>query len=370
MPLIGVGAGLYLFFRGFLLLQRKRLIQNTPISKVRSASLGLVEVSGLAAGPYTMAAPITSAPCFCYRTVAWQEKGSDKDHSWEIVAEEKLHVPFFLDDNTGKLLVDPTGAELDLHRDFQQEFSDSIFSTDSAAPQNVRDFLLRHGVDGGRKTRIDEFCIKPKNFLFILGTLAENPGLAVAPRAAPLVESRLITSTVGLGSFAAELTLPSLAKTISTVPWKDAALPHDVVDLTAALPAPADSGQMTQQAKIAAALQRAGIKMPDVRALTPADRSNRTERTASSAPLASKNNTPSGSNGEQATDGSSQAPEFDLKPPVVLMKGKNNTDYLISWRDQRKVVSSMGWKSALMIWGGPILMLVCLYVLAAQFGWL
>jgi hypothetical protein len=371
MPMIGVGAGLYLFFRGFLLLQHKRLIQNTPISKVRSASLGLVEVSGLAAGPYMMAAPITSVPCFCYRTVAWQEKGTDKDRSWEVVAEEKLHVPFFLDDNTGKLLIDPTGAELDLHRDFHQEFSDSIFSTDGSAPQNVRNFLMRHGVDGGRKTRIDEFCIKPKNFLFILGTLAENPGLPVAPRATPLVEKRVITSTVGSGSFAAELALPSLAKTISTVPWKNAApVAPDVVDLTDTVPTPEDSAQMTQQAKIAAALQRAGIAMPDIRTLTMADKPNRAERGGAPPPLPGKNNVPGGSNGQRATNGSAEGPEFDLKPPVVLMKGKNNTDYLISWRDQRKVVSSMQWKSALMIWGGPALTLLCLYVLAGQFGWL
>lgn len=368
MPLIGAGAGLYLFFRGFLLLQRKRLIQNIAISKVRSASLGLVEVSGLAAGPYTMPAPITSMPCFCYRTVAWQEKGTDKDRSWEIVAEEKLHLPFFLDDNTGKLLVDPTGAELDLHRAFQEEFSDSIFSTDSVAPQNVRNFLMRHGVNGGRKTRIDEFCIKPRNFLFILGTLAENPGLAVTARARPLVEKRLIKSTVGSGSCAAELALPSLPKTIWTGPWKNSA-PPDVVDLTSAVPAPEDSAQMTQQAKIAAALQRAGIAMPDIRKLTLADQPNRAERTWSSAPLAIKNNAPSASSSEP-TDGKSQATEFDLRPPVVLMKGKANTDYLISWRDQRKVVSSMQWKSVLMIWGGPALTLFCLYVLAGQFGWL
>jgi hypothetical protein len=124
---------------------------------------------------------------------------------------------------------------------------------------------------------------------------------------------------------------------------------------------------MTQQAKIAAALQRAGIKMPDVRALTSS--SEPAVRTGTTQPRA-KHNGPGGSNSEPAADGDSQTSEFDLKPPVVLMKGKNNTDYLISWRDQRKVVSSMGWRSALMIWGGPVLTLFCLYVLAAQFGWL
>ena len=43
---IGIAGGLYMFVRGFRMLARKRLLLNTPTSKIRSASLGLVEVSG------------------------------------------------------------------------------------------------------------------------------------------------------------------------------------------------------------------------------------------------------------------------------------------------------------------------------------
>jgi hypothetical protein len=360
-PLLGVAAGLYFFFRGFFLLQRKRLIQNTPISKVRSASLGLLEVSGLAVGPYTMTAPITSVACYCYRTVAWQEKGSGKDRSWEMVAEEKLHVPFFLDDNTGTLLVDPTGAELDLHRDFRQEFSDSIFSTDSPAPANVRNFLFRHGVSGDVKTRIEEFCIKPKNFLFILGTLAENPGLAVAPRTTPTQkQDGFESSLLSMSPLAPDFSVPMFAKPTTTVAWSEPAA-GVVVDLTGALP-PNSTAQMTQQAKIAAALQRAGIVTPDLRSLVEPDPAARVQPAV--------NSLSSPANGQSSSVGKVPASEFDLKPPVVLMKGKNDNSFLISWRDQRQVVSSMRWKSTLMIWGGPALMLVSLYLVAAEFGWL
>jgi len=43
------------------------------------------------------------------------------------------------------------------------------------------------------------------------------------------------------------------------------------------------------------------------------------------------------------------------------MKGVNNKTFLISWRSQREVASSLGWKCALMIWGGPALALLSLY---------
>ena len=112
---IGFCVGIYGFFRGFLLLQRRRLIVDTPFSKIRSASMGMVEISGLAVGPYTLIAPITARPCYYYRTVVWEWKQSGKNKQWVKVAGESMHVPFFVDDNTGRLLVDPRGADLDLH---------------------------------------------------------------------------------------------------------------------------------------------------------------------------------------------------------------------------------------------------------------
>ena len=53
---------------------------------------------------------------------------------------------------------------------------------------------------------------------------------------------------------------------------------------------------------------------------------------------------------------------FDPHLPVVLMKGENNKTFLISWRSQKEVARSLGWKCTLMIWGGPILALLSLYL--------
>jgi hypothetical protein len=101
---------------------------------------------------------------------------------------------------------------------------------------------------------------------------------------------------------------------------------------------------MTQQQRVAAALLKAGISNPA--AWTAAGVTS----SATTAP------DPNGS-----TPGTSPAADFDPHPPVVLMKGKNNPTFLISWRSQREIARSLGWKCTLMIWGGPALSLLCLY---------
>ena len=180
--MVAIAGGLYFFFLGFHLLARKRLLLATPTSKIRSAALGLVEVNGKAAGPYTMSAPITGKPCFLYHTTAWQQR-EGKKQEWEKVADETLHLPFFIDDSTGQLLIEPLGADLDLHRDFREEYAASFFSSNIGddVPPRVSVFLSRHGIVPGRRLRIEERSIKPEDALFVAGTLTENPGVQVRP---------------------------------------------------------------------------------------------------------------------------------------------------------------------------------------------
>jgi hypothetical protein len=338
--LIGITGGLYLFFRGFQLLARKRLLLNTPTSKIRSASMGLVEVSGLATGPYTLPAPITGKSCYLYRTTAWQQHESGKNRDWVKVAEETLHVPFFLDDSTGKLLVEPHGAELDLHRDFREEYGASLFSTRDLVPLEVSNFLERNGVTPSRHIRIEECAIKPKNALFIVGTLAENPGFTGRP--------------FPLSDHDTGCTRPMDNRPARPQPSEPA---PEIVRLSDGV-APSTTTEMTQQAKIAAALNKAGIQKPE--AWTAAGvpyRAVAVQQTPQLTQVSVNENKP-GATQEHS--------DFELEPPVLLMKGENNPAFLISWRSQQEFVRSLAWKSTAMVWGGGGLTLLGLYILLAQ----
>jgi hypothetical protein len=350
---LGLCAGIGLFFYGFHLLQRRQLILNTPFSKIRSAAMGMVEISGLAVGPYTMIAPITERECFYFRTLVYEWKQQGKSKQWVKLAGECLHVPFFVDDNTGRMLIDPRGADLDLHRDFEQEFSDSLFTTKEPAPANVQNFLARHGVATNNKIKVEEFCIKPKNSLFVLGTLTDNPGLEVSAQPAQDVSPSRSISTDG---FSLSLSVGREAfQTGSPVqPFSLHRQASDPTVIRLSSSTSLSTSQMTQQQKIAAALVKAGISNPT--AWTAAGISS-----ASNSPIQVLDHS-SDSNGENG-NGPSNGDRFDLHPPVVLMKGMNEKTFLISWRSQREIVRSLGWKCALMIWGGPALALLSLYLL-------
>jgi hypothetical protein len=375
---IGICAGVYLFVQGFRLLQRRHLILDTPVSKIRSASMGMVELTGLAVGPYTITAPITSRPCYYHRTLAWEWKQSGKNKRWVKVAAESAHVPFFLDDNTAKVMIDPRGADLDLHRDFQDEFCDSLFTTKEEVPGNVRSFLSRHGVSTTNKIKVEEFCIKPKNSLFVLGTLDENPGLELTPE--PIQDddpiSRLANGisfslggtglSVEGGNLFSEVFTGGLQHDPKFDPIYDKALstasarviqhsPH---------PDPTQAADMTQQEKVATALMKAHLLNPAAWAAAAVTSTAGVTSAAGAAPARAVTGNPaSASHNTQAPPQPTPTADFDPNPPVVLMKGKNNPTFLISWRSQRDLARSLGWKCTAMIWGGPAVALLSLYAL-------
>ena len=359
--------GILTFIRGFRVLQRRRLILDTPFSKIRSASMGMVEVSGLAVGPHTMIAPITARACYYYRTLVWELQRSGKNEQWVKVAGECMHVPFFVDDNTGRMLVDPRGADLDLHRDFEQEFSDSFFTTKGPAPPNVISFLARQGVATRNKIKVEEWCIKPKNSLFVLGTLSENPGTEVGPQ--PIRDETVNSFTpqgFSLSVNSLSFSMRAGAGFATGSPDYQLAMQHNArspaMPMVPSTPQ-AQSANAAQQEKVTAALLKAGISSPAAWAaagVSPAGASEAGVQ-AIADPEASAVSLASG----PGTACAAPAAAFDPHPPVVLMKGTNNKAFLISWRSQQEVARSLGWQCTLMIWGGPAIALVSLYFFLA-----
>lgn len=183
--LCGLGAlivGLFLFFRGFQILKRKRWIEDTPVSKIAGAAMGRVKIFGKATGPYTLLSPLSGVDCYYYRAVAWSGQRTENEQPLETRAVESVSTPLFVEDETGRVMIDPRGAELDLPREFEETNSGISMS------ECARRFLRRHGLSTENETTIAEYAIKPGDPLLVLGTVVEASSSVgcLSPEAADL----------------------------------------------------------------------------------------------------------------------------------------------------------------------------------------
>jgi hypothetical protein len=100
--------GVLMFWGGFYFLNLKRQVENTPTSKIRSVAMGMVEVKGKAIRQYALISPMTHAACAWYRLTRYRR---DRNRNWVISSiTSSGNVPFLLEDETGRVCIDPTGA--------------------------------------------------------------------------------------------------------------------------------------------------------------------------------------------------------------------------------------------------------------------
>lgn len=114
--LFGLLAAAGLALAGWLqALRRRRLIGDTPTSRIASAAQGYVELRG-SGHPFPgqpVLSPSNGLPCLWYR---YLHEEKDHDGKWQIVERGESDVSFILDDGSGQCLVDPDGAEIIPHR--------------------------------------------------------------------------------------------------------------------------------------------------------------------------------------------------------------------------------------------------------------
>jgi E3 Ubiquitin ligase len=102
------------FYYGFRNWRLARLIDDTPLSRIRSAAQGYVELSGTARrtdGEPNLG-PLTRLPCVWWQFRIEHRTGTGRNRGWSTVNQGGSTVPFRLEDDTGTCLVDPSGADV------------------------------------------------------------------------------------------------------------------------------------------------------------------------------------------------------------------------------------------------------------------
>lgn len=145
----GICIGLGVFAFGFRILRKKWLIDNTPTSKVRSVAMGMAEVKGKAAQRGMLKSRLCMTECAFFKfLIERQVKDSKGRTHWEVVEQGASSNYFYVEDETGKLLVDPLDVE-------------DIMDPDYCVTDTK----------GGKVMRYTEWYIQPGDNIYIFGTV-------------------------------------------------------------------------------------------------------------------------------------------------------------------------------------------------------
>jgi len=198
LPWIGLAIAVFSLFASLRACHRKRLIDNLPTSKTQGVFIGLVELKGAAQCEQPLVSYLAATQCVCYsfdieerwsrwvtetvsdgkggtRTVTRQESG------WTTVASQIESTPFYVQDDTGSLLVRPEGARIEALGVFNETCSRSDPLYYGKGPAGGI-------IDSDHVRRFSEKAVPLQAPLFIVGQARERqdivaPEIAADPKA-------------------------------------------------------------------------------------------------------------------------------------------------------------------------------------------
>jgi hypothetical protein len=190
--IVGIGAGLFCFFKGLRIYRQYRVLADTPESPILSISMGFVEVHGKAkpAQGRLVNSPVTRTPCLFYKVDIKKYGEGPHGGPWAHYRTVAEGVPFYLEDSTGRVLMDAHGAEYDLIRTawretggislrgifetFRQIHSPMKFLVEDNELINYAE-SLSSTESASRCYRFTEYCLLPEHWYDVAGTCVENP---------------------------------------------------------------------------------------------------------------------------------------------------------------------------------------------------
>ena len=185
IPIISIvlfPVGLVCIYFGYIQLKKKHLVDNIPTSKIRSIAMGLVEICGVVV-PFSkmnvLKSPFTKKDCVYYKYTIEEYQSHGKNSSWVTIKKGIDCMKFYLKDETGRVIIDPRGADVRISLD--NEFNSSLGKD---PPELVKQFLEKSDVDFeglifkiNKTMRYREYFIKPDDKLYIMGTAGDNPSV-------------------------------------------------------------------------------------------------------------------------------------------------------------------------------------------------
>jgi E3 Ubiquitin ligase len=356
----GCLSGIYVFGRGLSLLRPKKPLSTGPVMTIRQAGPGLHEVSGISEGEPTLSAAISGKPCFYYHAAVWRQEEAAQGNAWSKAAEEIECQPFLLNDETGRILVDPRGAKMDLPRDTYEEYGKTLLATHTDIPRGLEDLLVRHKMKANAALRVEEYLISPGTHLFVNGTVTSNLDFDATGAPLPKIKSEDLPEINTAPAAKAEIPAPQ-AKLETTTP--------QIIHLSPE-PRAIPAAEMTMQSRLAAALTRARMTNPEAASI------EKVETLAASAVAVVETIVEESVEKQNVPEKPSlPAAPKQLPPPFLIRGGKAGSPLTISGSiqsgsNQEEVSNTSRGSAFALLAVGPLITLGSAYYLLLHFGWL
>lgn len=167
-----LGGGAWLYVKGWMSVRRSWAIRNLPTAKARSVAMGMAELCGtvrLTATP-GLSSPIRGVPCAWWRVQVLETRGSGKHRRTLTLLDVAVSTPFHLEDDTGRILVEPEGAEV-----WDDPHYDVSWGGFGGAPEPaITGFLASRGCGSSvfSDYRLREWAIRGDAQTYVLGEVA------------------------------------------------------------------------------------------------------------------------------------------------------------------------------------------------------
>jgi hypothetical protein len=195
---LGIGA----FFQGFRVYSKVRVLDDTPETPIRSIAMGFVRIHGKAKSDKLVTSPVTHTPCCYYaveivkceetprsRTTFYgQDEEADRG-VWMHHAAEADGDWFYLEDSTGRVAVNPRGAQFQLEMTGTREVGGGTASGWAAG--------------GASETELLAYVARVGRSPMIPGV---QPGLAMAGALRDLLQYQKTRGELSQGMAAPEMT--------------------------------------------------------------------------------------------------------------------------------------------------------------------
>lgn len=159
--LVLTASGLVAIAWGLRWLATRERVRALPLARIRSAAMGPVQLSGTVVACASLVAPYSHFRAAWYHFEIQERRGDSQDQGWITIEEGGSgDIPFRLEDGTGSILIQPSGAEVDVPTVTTEISADRLRAVEWVIAEGSGLFVLgfaqrREAGSGDRKMVLD-----------------------------------------------------------------------------------------------------------------------------------------------------------------------------------------------------------------------